>query len=116
MITTLEGKNKVYLNNFLLQVSQKSLGSGPKITVCRPTENTHFTKVCRLRRKTFLFLLCFLLLFLRSADYVGRPYCFCSVSYYYYFSFLFFSTAVFLLGFLRHFSIDLNQIWHIDSS
>ena len=23
-------------------MSQKSLGPGPKITVCRPTENTHF--------------------------------------------------------------------------
>ena len=52
----------------------------------------------------------FTVLLLRSADYVGRPFCFCSVSYYYYFSFLFFSTAAFLLGFLRHFSIDLDQI------
>ena len=51
---------------------------------------------------------------LRSADYVGRPFCFCSVSYYY-FSFLFFSTADFLQRFLRHFSIDLDQIWHVDS-
>ena len=39
------------------------------------------------RRKTFLFLLCFLL---RSADYVGRPFCFCCVSYYFY-SFFYFS-------------------------
>ena len=46
-------------------------------------------KVCRLRRKTFLFLLCFLLL-LRSADYVGRPFCFCSVSSFYYSFFLFY--------------------------
>ena len=67
---------------------------------------TPLIKVCRLRRKTFLFL--------RSADYVGRPFCFCCVSYYYYFSFLFFSTAVFLSSFLRHFSTDLNQIWHIN--
>ena len=28
---------------------------------------------------------------LMSADYVGRPYCFCSVSYYYYFFFFHFS-------------------------
>ena len=68
-----------------------------------------------IRRKTFLFLLCFLLL-LRSADYVGRPFCFCCVSYYfYYYSFLFFSTANFLQRFLRHFSTDLDQIWHVDS-
>ena len=66
-------------------------------------------KVCRLRRKTFLFLLCSLLL--RSADYVGRPFCFCSVSYYYfYYSFLFFSTADFLQRFLRHFPTDLDKI------
>ena len=69
-------------------------------------------KVCRQRRKTFLFLFCFFVL-LRSADYVGRPFCFCSVSYY--FSFLFFSTADFLQRFLRHFSTDLEQIWHVDS-
>ena len=31
------------------------------------------------------------------------------------FLFLFFSTAVFLSGFLRHFSTDLDQIWHTDS-
>ena len=30
----------------------------------------YIIKVCRLRRKTFLF-------FSRSADYVGRPFCFC---------------------------------------
>ena len=53
-------------------------------------------------------------MYLRSADYVGRPFCFFSVSYYY-FSFLFFSTAVFLSGFLRHFSTDLDQIWRTDS-
>ena len=52
--------------------------------------------------------------FLRSADYVGRPFCFCSVSYYFY-SFLFFSTADFLQRFLRYFSTDLDQIWQVDS-
>ena len=39
-------------------------------------------KVCRQSRKTFLFLFCFLLL--RPADKVGRPFCFCSVSYYFF--------------------------------
>ena len=77
-------------------------------------------KVYRQSRKTFLFLFCFLLFFLllRSADYVGRPFSFCSVSYFYYsffLSFLFFSTADFLQRFLRHFSTDLYQIWHVDS-
>ena len=41
-------------------------------------------KILRQSRKTFLFLFCFLLFFLlllRSADKVGRPFCFCSVSY-----------------------------------
>ena len=31
-------------------------------------------------------------------------------------SFLFFSTADFLQRFLRHFSTNLYQIWHVDSS
>ena len=35
-----------------------------------------------------------LVVYLRSADKVGRPFCFCSVSYYFfYYSFLFFFTA-----------------------
>ena len=56
-------------------------------------------KVCRQSRKTFLFLFCFFLLLrsadkvgrpfcfcsLRSADKVGRPFCFCSFSYYFFF-------------------------------
>ena len=74
----------------------------------------YFIKVCRQSRKTFLFLFCFLLL--RSADKVGRPFCFCSVSYYYFFSsFLFFFTATCEPRFLRHFSTNLDEIWHVDS-
>ena len=65
-------------------------------------------------QQTFLFLFCFF--FLRSADKVGRPFCFCSVSYYYFFSsFLFFFTATCEPRFLRHFSTDLDDIWHVDS-
>ena len=61
-----------------------------------------------------LFFLFFLLL--RSADKVGRPFCFCSVSSYYFFSsFLFFFTATCEPRFLRHFSTDLDDIWHVDS-
>ena len=65
--------------------------------------------------QTFLFLFCFFLL-LRSADKVGRPFCFCSVSSYYFFSsFLFFFTATCEPRFLRHFSTNLYEIWHVDS-
>ena len=53
-------------------------------------------KVCRLRRKTFLFLFCFLFLL-------------------FFLSFLFFSTADFLQRFLRYFSTDLDQIWQVHS-
>ena len=55
-----------------------------------------FIMVCRRSRKTFLFLFCFLFLL-------------------FFLSFLFFSTADFLQRFLRHFSTDLYQIWHVDS-
>ena len=89
-------------------------------------------KVCRQSRKTFLFLFCFLLFFLlllrsadkvgrpfcflRSADKVGRPFCFCSVSYYYFFSsFLFFFTGTCEPRFLCHFSTNLHEFWHGDS-
>ena len=44
---------------------------------------------------------------------VGFPYRFNS-SYFYY-SFLFFSTADFLQRFLRYFSTDHGEIWHVDS-
>ena len=70
--------------------------------VCRRTSEdlsvfvVFLIKVCRLRRKTFLFLFCFLFLL-------------------FFLSFLFFSTANFLQRFLRHFSTDLYQIWHVDS-
>ena len=64
----------------------------------------HLIKVCRQSRKTFLFLFCFLLLLLRSADYVGRPFCFCSVSYYFFlllrFPTLVGNLSVFVLSFL----------------
>ena len=33
-------------------------------------------KVCRLRRKTFLFLLCFLLFFIKVSDFSRKPFCF----------------------------------------
>ena len=34
---------------------------------------------------------------------------------FFYYSFLFFSTATCVLRFLRHFSTDLDEIWHVDS-
>ena len=53
---------------------------------------------------------------LRSADKVGRPFWFCSVfSFFYYYSFLFFSTATCVSRFLRDFSTNLHEIWHVDS-
>ena len=61
-----------------------------------------------------LFLIISLLL-LRSADKVGRPFCFCSVSYYFFSSFLFFFTATCELQFLRHFSTYLDEICYVDS-
>ena len=70
-------------------------------------------KVCRQSRKTFLFLFCFLL---RSADKVGRPFCFCSVSYYFFYSFFFFFTAICVSRFLPYFSTNLDKIWHVDST
>ena len=55
-------------------------------------------------------------LLLRSADKVGRPFCFCSVfSFFYYYSFLFFSTATCVSRFLRDFSTNLHEIWQVDS-
>ena len=73
-----------------------------------------FLRSARRSLQTFLFLFCFF--FLRSADKVGRPFCFCSVSYYYFFSsFLFFFTATCEPRFLRHFSTNLHEIWHVDS-
>ena len=34
---------------------------------------------------------------------------------FFYYSFLFFSTATCVLRFLRHFSTNLDEIWHVDS-
>ena len=88
-----------------------------------------FLRSARRSLQTFLFLFCFF--FLRSADKVGRPFCFCSVKVcltqsadlsvfvlfflFFYYSFLFFSTATCMLRFLRQFSTNLDEIWHVDS-
>ena len=99
-----------------LQVSY-SLEHPPQISLHSPLIGYAIFKVCRQSRKTFLFLFCFLLLLfflLRSADKVGRPFCFCSVFSFFY-SFLFFSTATCVSRFLRDFSTNLHEIWHVDS-
>ena len=76
-------------------------------------------KVCRQSQKTFLFLFCFFIIFLLLLRSAWRSqqtflFLFCFFLFFYY-SFLFFSTATCVLQFLRQFSTNLDEIWHVDS-
>ena len=51
--------------------------------------------------------------FLRSADKVGRPFCFCSVSYYLRFPTLVGNLSVFVLSFLLYYSFFSFFLYHL---
>ena len=89
-------------------------GKFPLLSVNLSSVKSLFLRSARRSLQTFLFLFCFF--FLRSADYVGRPFCFCSVSYYFFYSFFFFFTAICVPRFLPYFSTNLDEIWHVDST
>ena len=87
-------------------------------SLCKLTCKFILFKVCRhVSEDLSVVVLSFLsYFFLRSADYVGRPFCFCSVSYYFFYSFFFFFTAICVSRFLPYFSTNLDEIWHVDST
>ena len=66
--------------------------------------------------QTFLFLFCFFFFLLRSADKVGRPFCFCSVFSFFFIILFYFSLPPTCVSrFLRYFLTNLDEIWHVDS-